>query len=91
MHFISNLHSHIASSIVPCSRNLPNPESCIVAMSEKLRPLLARGDLGDGFLTPPLEPLALDNIRMSRGQEFNAVFSKLQVNGPSKFVVDKLK
>lgn len=56
-----------------------------------MRPALALGDLGEGFKTPPLEPLHIDNIDMRRGNEFNAVFSNLYVSGPSKFIVDKLK
>lgn len=55
-----------------------------------MRPLLARGDLGDGFRTPPMEPLALEAVKMSRGKEFQAQFSNLLVNGPSNFIVDKL-
>ena len=63
----------------------------MIAATEKVRPLLAKGDLGDGFLTPPMEPLALEVIKMNRGQEFSATFSNILVNGPSEFVVEKLK
>lgn len=80
-----------ASTIKTCSRNLPKPENCILREVEKLRPKLATGDLGDGFTTPPLEPMALDNINFQRGPEFSAKFNSLMVNGPSLFVVEKLK
>lgn len=83
--------AHTASTITACSRNLRPPEPCIEAAVERVRPLLAIGDLGDGFRTPPMEPLALETVHMSRGAEFQAQFSDLLVNGPSDFVVEKLK
>lgn len=86
-----SLPPSLASTIETCSRNLPRPEECIIRSVDKLRSALAIGDLGEGFKTPPLEPLHIDNIDMRRGNEFNAVFSNLYVNGPSKFVVEKLK
>lgn len=88
---VSSLPLFTASSITVCSRNLPKPEDCILRAVEKLRPLLATGDLGDGFKTPPLEPMALDNISFRRGPEFSAKFNSLNVNGPSSFIVEKLK
>lgn len=62
-----------------------------MAEAEKLKPMLAVGDLGDGFVMPSLEPLALDLIRIRPGPELNAVFTNLIVNGPTSFVVEKLK
>lgn len=62
-----------------------------MAQAENLKPLLAIGDLGDGFLVPPMEPLGLDRVIMHPSPEFNAVFSQLLVNGPTGFVVEKLK
>lgn len=49
------------------------------------------GNLGEGLNVPRFEPMSLQNIEMSRGQEFKAVFSNLQVYGPSNFVIEKLK
>lgn len=83
--------SSSASTIQTCSRNLPEPEPCIIESVNKLRSALAVGDLGGGFKTPPLEPLHIENIDMRRGNEFQAVFSNLLVSGPSKFVMEKLK
>lgn len=57
----------------------------------KLRPKLASGDLGDGVKTIPLEPLPLDNIHFKRGPEFSATFNNILVNGPSAFIVNKLR
>lgn len=93
MHFPSKSRTTFvpASSITPCSRNTRNIESCIIAEANKLKPLLAGGDLGDGFQIPPMEPLALDRIIIRPSPEFNAVFTNLQVNGPTAFVVEKLK
>lgn len=80
-----------AATITACSRNLPKPEPCIKAAAEAVRPLLAVGNLGDGFVTPPLEPLVLDEVRMTQGKEFMAVFTNVLVNGPSNFKVESLK
>ncbi|KAG4066492.1 hypothetical protein HA402_007128 [Bradysia odoriphaga] len=88
---ILNCFGRLPSSITPCSRNTPNIESCIIAEANKLKPLLAIGDLGDGFHMPPMEPLSLDRIIIRPSPEFNAVFTNLQVNGPTAFVVEKLK
>lgn len=70
---------------------MPEPEPCIKAAAEKLRPLLAIGDLGEGFLTPALEPLVLEAVHMNKGPEFQAVFKNLLVYGPSNFKVESLK
>lgn len=91
IHFVLFSFVLAASTITTCSRNLPKPEECILREVEKLRPLLANGDLGDGFKTPPLEPMALDNINFRRGPEFSAKFNSMMVNGPSGFIVEKLK
>lgn len=57
----------------------------------ELRPKLVDGNLAEGFQVPRFEPMSLQNIEMSRGQEFKAVFSDLSVYGPSQFVIEKLK
>lgn len=53
--------------------------------------MLAVGDLGDGFKITPLEPLLIDIIHFKRGPEFSATFKNSLVNGPSNFIVEKLK
>ncbi|CAD7079713.1 unnamed protein product [Hermetia illucens] len=81
----------LPSSIKTCPRNHPDPNRCILDAVNIVRPLLAKGDLGDGYHTPPLEPLYLDNIEMGRGNEFRAVFSDIQARGGSNFIIEKLK
>lgn len=84
-------YSLSASAITTCSRNLPNPEKCIIDEINKLRDALTVGDLGDGFKTIPLEPLYLDNIHFKQGSDFSATFNNVLVYGPSSFTVTKLK
>ncbi|XP_055682248.1 uncharacterized protein LOC129789452 [Lutzomyia longipalpis] len=88
---IIGTQADLPSTIKTCSRNLPRPEECIIDAVDKLRPDLSVGDLGENFKTPPLEPMMIENIEMHRGQEFRAIFTNLLVNGPSQFVVEKLK
>lgn len=80
----------LASAIKACSRNTPNPSECILKTINILRPNLATGDLGD-IKTIALEPLALDTVHFKRGPDFIATFNNLLVNGPSNFIVPKLK
>lgn len=80
----------LASAIKTCSRNAPKPSECILDIINGLRQRLATGDLGDKK-TVALEPLGLDNIHFKRGPEFTASFNNLLVNGPSNFVVSKLR
>ncbi|XP_075167195.1 juvenile hormone binding protein 10 [Haematobia irritans] len=77
-------------SIVPCHRDNPELEKCIIEAVENIRPLLATGDLGEGYQSPPLEPLYLDNIELGRGRQFEAVFSEMVVKGGSNFIINKL-
>ncbi|XP_037955420.1 protein takeout-like, partial [Teleopsis dalmanni] len=80
-----------ASVITPCHRNDPELEKCIIDAVYMLRPLFAKGDLGDGYHVPPLEPLLLENIEMHRGRQFQAEFSNIEARGGSNFVIDKLR
>lgn len=80
----------LASAVKTCSRNEPRPGECILNIINGLRQRLATGDLGD-VKTVPLEPLGLDNIHFKRGPDFTANFNNLLVNGPSNFIVSKLK
>lgn len=78
-------------SIIPCHRSDPQIADCIKQRVNELRPKLATGELAEGFTVPRFEPMSLQNIEMSRGSEFKAVFSDLSVYGPSSFIIDKLK
>ncbi|XP_030387470.1 protein takeout [Scaptodrosophila lebanonensis] len=80
----------LPSSITPCARDDPQLERCIIAAVYQVRPLLAHGNLGDGYTTPPLEPLALDNIEVGRSSQFQAVFTDIEASGGSNFVIDRL-
>ncbi|XP_073848316.1 protein takeout-like [Musca autumnalis] len=81
---------NLPPSIVPCHRDDPDINNCIIKAVEDLRPRLATGELGEGYRSPPLEPLYLDNIELSRGRQFEAVFSDMVVKGGSNFIINKL-
>ncbi|XP_055375813.1 protein takeout [Condylostylus longicornis] len=84
-------YGKLPSSIPTCKKTEPKINECITNAVYAVRPKLITGDLGEGFLTPPLEPLELDNISMGRGAGFQAVFSDLLVNGGSNFQIEKLQ
>jgi len=48
------------------------------------------GDLGDGYRTPPLEPLQLDDIELGGSSQFQAVFMDLVARGGSNFTIDRI-
>ncbi|KAH8403933.1 hypothetical protein KR215_006771, partial [Drosophila sulfurigaster] len=79
-----------ASSITPCARDDPQLERCIINAVYQVRPLLVHGDLGDGYRTPPLEPLQLDNIELGSSSQFQAVFMDLYARGGSNFTIDRI-
>lgn len=80
----------LPSTIRPCARDDPQLERCIINAVYQIRPLLVHGNLGDGYKTPPLEPLSLDNIELGRSSQFQAVFTDLEANGGSNFIIDRL-
>ncbi|XP_067633442.1 protein takeout [Eurosta solidaginis] len=80
----------LPSTITPCRRNDPQLEKCIIDAVYKLKPKLATGDLGEGYQTPALEPLYLDNIEIGNSRQFQAVFSEIMAYGGSNFRIDKL-
>ncbi|KAI8034153.1 protein takeout [Drosophila gunungcola] len=83
-------HSKLPSTIRPCVRDDPQLERCIINAVYQIRPLLVHGNLGEGYKTPPLEPLSLDNIELGRSSQFQAVFTDLEANGGSNFIIDRL-
>ena len=85
------MHSLSASTIKVCPRNSPNLNQCILESIDFLKPRLATVQIADDFKVPGLEPLELNTIKMNRGSEFSATFTKLLVNGPGGFIIDKLK
>jgi hypothetical protein len=50
-----------------------------------LKPHLTVGNLGENFTVPKLEPLNIEEIKISNGNDLQAVFKNLSVFGPSKF------
>ncbi|XP_020803550.1 protein takeout [Drosophila serrata] len=84
------IYAKLPSTIKPCARDDPHLERCIINAVYNLRPLLVHGSLGDGYTTPPLEPLALDNIELGRSSQFQAVFTDLEATGGSNFIIDRL-
>lgn len=88
---IKNNEAILPKNIQICSRHEPNLSECIINSVKQLQPRLASGRLDDEFIVPALEPLALDNIKMERGQEFKAHFTNLLVRGPSSFIIEKLR
>lgn len=80
-----------ASSITACRRQDLALEACILRQVEAVRPLLSSGNFGEGYRTPPLEPLLLDNIELGQGPQFHAIFSNMTVYGGSNFIINHLK
>lgn len=56
-----------------------------------MRPRLKTGDLGNGFLIDPLDPLGVEDIIIRRGNGFFVHFSNLKGVGMSNFRVNKLR
>lgn len=89
--YFSLIPLQTAPSLRVCSRNDPNLSQCIKNAVEHIRPRLASGYFDETFSVPSLEPLKLDNLKINRGNDLNAVFSNLLISGPSKFQIEKLK
>ncbi|XP_034479904.1 uncharacterized protein LOC117785782 [Drosophila innubila] len=82
--------ARLPSSITPCARDDPQLERCIINAVYQVKPLLVHGDLGDGYRTPPLEPLQLDDIELGGSSQFQAVFMDLVARGGSNFTIDRI-
>lgn len=80
-----------ARIIKPCSRNLQNINSCIIDSINMLRPNLISGNLGEGVEIPKLDPLIIDEIKITNGNDLQANFKNLSVFGPSNFKVLNLE
>uniref|UniRef100_A0A1W7R7Q8 Putative hemolymph juvenile hormone binding protein n=1 Tax=Aedes albopictus TaxID=7160 RepID=A0A1W7R7Q8_AEDAL len=88
---INAVSGALPSTIKVCSRNDPKIDQCIMDALDHIRPNLATGDFGKGFDIPKVEPLFIEQIKMQRGPDFQAVFSKLDVYGCSKFKFERLQ
>lgn len=80
----------LATIIKRCPRNLENINLCIINSIEMLRPNLVMGNLGD-TIVPKLDPLFINEIKISNGNDLNASFKNLSVFGPSKFTLMNLQ
>ncbi|XP_058819288.1 uncharacterized protein LOC131682093 [Topomyia yanbarensis] len=82
--------SVLPSNIKVCSRGEPKMEQCIIDSVEHIRPNLANGDFGPDFKVPKLEPLYIEQMKLQRGQDLQAVCSKLNVTGCSSFKIERI-
>ncbi|KAK1120380.1 hypothetical protein K0M31_012361 [Melipona bicolor] len=78
--------------IKPCKKSNPDINKCIVRSIEQLRDKLSVGipELG----APPIEPLNLKQIRLSRGPagaKLDVNLTDIRVSGPSTFKIRDLK
>lgn len=89
--FFGVVHSALPTQFKLCSRNDPKIEQCISNAVDHIRKNLADGDFGEGFDVPKLEPLYVDQMKMQRGKDFQATFSKVDVFGASTFKIDRLQ
>lgn len=84
-------HGGLPTKLKVCSRTEPKIEQCIIDAVDHIRKNLANGDFGEDFKVPKLEPLFIEQMKMQRGQEFQAVFNKVYVTGASTFKIDRLQ
>ncbi|KAL7012574.1 hypothetical protein ACKWTF_014936 [Chironomus riparius] len=81
----------LPSSVQVCSRNDPNIDQCIKNSVNKLKPYLATGDLGDGFIVPALEPFLYEGFSINPAANFLVKVNNASVIGASNFVIEKLR
>lgn len=68
----------------------PNWGQCIKTAIENAKPYLAKGDFGEGFVVPKMEPLYIKRLGMV-SHDVNTTISDLIVTGASDFTVTKIK
>lgn len=86
-----NTYAVTADSLGPsCPVKSNDWPACIKASIERARPFLAKGDFGEGFIVPKLEPLFIKKLAME-SSDVNVTIHDLLVNGPSNFQVKKVK
>lgn len=81
----------VAASLKLCSANSQNLSQCIMQSIDLLKPLLEKGDLGDGYQVFPLDPLSLETTKINPAPDFKTKLTDLKVNGFTKFMLPKLK
>lgn len=84
-------YSFTASSITPrCPVKSQKWGQCIINAIENTKPYLAKGDFGEGFVVPKMEPLYIKRLGMV-SHDVNVTISDLIVTGASDFKVTKIK
>ncbi|XP_012140454.1 protein takeout [Megachile rotundata] len=94
--FTATLFSAVFAAIPPyiktCKKSEPDINACIANTIEELREKLSSGI--PELEAPPIEPLLLKEIRLTRGPvgaRLDVNLTDLKVSGPSKFKVRDLK
>ncbi|XP_063699310.1 uncharacterized protein LOC134829939 [Culicoides brevitarsis] len=81
--------SALPSIIPPCSSS-SDPSNCIQGVLERIRTSLAKGDFGQGYVTPPMEPMFIDLMQIT-GPELNINMTNLYVKGATTYKVGAIK
>lgn len=80
---------NIASVIQPCSSS-SGPDACISNVLERIKSSLAKGDFGQGYVTPQMEPMFIDLMQIT-GPELNINMTNLYVKGATTYKVVSVK
>lgn len=75
--------------IKPCPQT-DEFKSCLQGVFESIRDGLAKGDFGEGYVTPRMEPMFLDLMQIT-GPELNINMTNLYVKGPTTYKVVNIK
>ncbi|XP_001842118.2 uncharacterized protein LOC6031298 [Culex quinquefasciatus] len=73
-----------------CKKGIPNAERCVLAVAERMRPKIAKGEFPEGFTVPRLDPAFIERLEVTGDSNFSAVFENVTVSGLKAFHVDKL-
>lgn len=79
-----------ATLINECKKGIPNAERCVLAVAERMRPKIAKGEFPEGFTVPRLDPAFIERLEVTGDSNFSAVFENVTVSGLKAFHVDKL-
>lgn len=74
-----------------CSRSSPDLAQCVKQSIELIRPKLGSGDLGNGFVIQPLEPISIDDITIDHGDGLYLHLTNLKASGATNFRIEKLR
>ncbi|XP_070496818.1 uncharacterized protein [Chironomus tepperi] len=88
---IKGVFGLLPPNITICHRSDPHISDCIVNAIESIRDRLATGDLGDGYLVPPMEPFRINESNFGEEGGLRVFLRDLSIHGVSKFVIEKLR